>query len=41
MRLRDPGSGMEKIRIRDKHPGFATLEKSTETTLIERPVAAA
>jgi hypothetical protein len=20
-----PGSGMEKIRIRDKHPGFATL----------------
>jgi hypothetical protein len=23
----DPGSGMEKIRIRDKHPGSATLEK--------------
>ncbi len=21
----DPGSGMEKIWIRDKHPGFATL----------------
>jgi hypothetical protein len=21
----DPGAGMEKIRIRDKHPGFATL----------------
>ncbi len=21
----DPGSGMEKIRIRDKHPGAATL----------------
>ncbi len=21
----DPGSGMEKIRIRDKHPGSATL----------------
>ncbi len=30
MRIRDPGwkkfgSGMEKIRIRDKHPGYATL----------------
>jgi hypothetical protein len=25
----DPGSGMEKIRIRDKHPGSATLEKSS------------
>jgi hypothetical protein len=30
MRIRDPGwrqfgSGMEKIRIRDKHPGSATL----------------
>jgi hypothetical protein len=23
--LFDPGSGMEKIRIRDKHPWFATL----------------
>jgi hypothetical protein len=23
--LFDPGSGMEKIRIRDKHPGPATL----------------
>jgi hypothetical protein len=23
--LFDPGSGMEKIRIRDKHPGSATL----------------
>ncbi len=22
----DPGSGMEKIRIRDKHPGSATLK---------------
>jgi hypothetical protein len=22
----DPGSGMEKSRIRDKHPGSATLE---------------
>ncbi len=22
----DPGSGMEKIRIRDKHPGSATLD---------------
>jgi hypothetical protein len=21
----DPGSGKEKIRIRDKHPGFATV----------------
>jgi hypothetical protein len=21
----DPGAGMEKIRIRDKHPGSATL----------------
>jgi hypothetical protein len=24
----DPGSGMEKIRIRDKHPGSATLLRS-------------
>jgi hypothetical protein len=24
----DPGSGMDKIRIRDKHPGSATLPKS-------------
>jgi hypothetical protein len=24
----DPGSGMEKIRIRDKHPGSATLVTS-------------
>jgi hypothetical protein len=24
----DLGSGMEKIRIRDKHPGSATLRKS-------------
>jgi hypothetical protein len=23
--IRDPGSGMGKIRIRDKHPGAATL----------------
>jgi hypothetical protein len=23
--LFDPGSGMEKIRMRDKHPGYATL----------------
>jgi hypothetical protein len=23
----DPGSGMEKIQIRDKHPGSATLQK--------------
>ncbi len=33
MRIRDgdssyPGSGMEKSRIRDKHPGSATLQKS-------------
>jgi hypothetical protein len=32
MRIRDgknsdPGSGMKKIRIRDKHPGSATLVK--------------
>ncbi len=31
MRIRDgdnsdPGSGMEKSRIRDKHPGSATLD---------------
>jgi hypothetical protein len=25
--LFDPGSGMEKIRIREKHPGSATLHK--------------
>jgi hypothetical protein len=33
MRIRNPGwrkfgSGMEKSRIRDKHPGFAILVKS-------------
>jgi hypothetical protein len=27
----DPRSGMEKIRIRDKHPGAATLLASTGT----------
>jgi hypothetical protein len=26
----DPGSGMEKIRIRDKHPGSATLKQRNE-----------
>jgi hypothetical protein len=26
MRIWDPGSGMEKIRIQDKHPGSATLD---------------
>ncbi len=25
MRIRDPGSGMETVWIRDKHPGSATL----------------
>jgi hypothetical protein len=25
----DPGSGLEKIRIRDKHPGSATLAVGT------------
>ncbi len=25
IRIRDPGSGMEQSRIRDKHPGSATL----------------
>jgi hypothetical protein len=26
----DPGSDMKKIRIRDKHPGSTTLQKSLE-----------
>jgi hypothetical protein len=26
----DPGSRMEKIRIRDKHPGYATLLASAK-----------
>jgi hypothetical protein len=33
IRIRDlvnPGSGMEKIRIRDKHPGSATLHPATK-----------
>jgi hypothetical protein len=35
MRIRDPGwekfgSGMEKIRIRDKHPGSAIILMSIE-----------
>jgi hypothetical protein len=29
----DPGSGMEKIRIQDKHPGSATLLRGTELSL--------
>jgi hypothetical protein len=29
----DPGSGMEKIRIRDKHPGSATLVLSIRILL--------
>jgi hypothetical protein len=40
MRLRDPGpgwrqfgSGMEKSRIRDKHPGSATLGKIVRNPL--------
>jgi hypothetical protein len=28
--LFDPGSGMEKIRIREKHPRSATLHKSRQ-----------
>jgi hypothetical protein len=36
MRILDPewekfGSGKEKIRIRDKHPGFATLHFTFKT----------
>jgi hypothetical protein len=27
----DPGSGMEKIRIRDKHPGTITLQTRCKT----------
>jgi hypothetical protein len=27
----DPGSGMEKIRVRDKHPGSATLNNSVKS----------
>jgi hypothetical protein len=35
--LFDPRSGMGKIRIRDKHPGFATLgEMNKETDLWKR-----
>jgi len=30
--LFDSGSGMEKNRIRDKHPGFATLAEGIPTT---------
>jgi hypothetical protein len=29
----DPGSGMEKIRIRDKHPGSATLRRDKGVAL--------
>ncbi len=29
----DPGSGMEKSRIRDKHPGFATLDLPPKLSL--------
>jgi hypothetical protein len=40
MRIRDPGwrqfgSGMEKSRIRDKHPGSATLFVTLETLLLD------
>jgi hypothetical protein len=45
MRIRDPGwkkfgSGMKKIRIRDKHPGSATLvfiHIFLQTTSVEHP----
>ncbi len=32
--LVDTGSGMEKFEIRDKHLGFATLEKYVEMPAI-------
>jgi hypothetical protein len=32
----DPGSGMEKSRIRDKHPGSATLAQTTKIFLESR-----
>ena len=34
----DPGSGMEKIRIRDKHPGSAILDSTGLKVLMkDRP----
>ncbi len=38
-----PGSGIEKIRIRDRHPGSATLSLDIKTCLIgvQAPPAAA
>jgi hypothetical protein len=42
MRIRDPGwrqfgSGMEKSRIRDKHPGSATLQSMVQKDCVEDP----
>jgi hypothetical protein len=30
----DPGSGVEKFRIWDKHPGYATLDKKVTITFM-------
>ena len=37
--LFDPGSGMEKIRIRDKLPGSATLRRTLHFLIPESPRA--
>jgi hypothetical protein len=37
----DPGSGMEKIRIRDKHPGSTTLDIKVEKRCIHQVVGTA
>jgi hypothetical protein len=37
MRILDQGSGMEKIRIRDKHPGSATLIQSAKLRYYSNP----
>ena len=34
--LFDPGSGMEKIRIQDKHLGSTTLKKNLENMMEEK-----
>ncbi len=39
VRIRDPGSGMEKSRIRDKHPGSATLPTTAGTATKGTPGA--
>jgi hypothetical protein len=36
MEKSDPESGLEKILIRDKHPGSATLERDKDEKIVQK-----